>query len=116
MSVTISKFKPTPQNVSVGNTNVVISFDGVVSALVDNPISITLFVEPGSSVFIVDQGANVTSITWQAQFTLAWATYNKQITFNAVLQPGNPTAVSLRLEAMDSAGIKSTKNSFLIIH
>lgn len=115
MSATISKVSVNPSNVVSGNNPATLTYDACVDALADNMVDFVLYVEPNSSLFLLGPGgANVNSITWTKQLTTNWVTYTQQITLVGILTPAQAKAVSIRLEATDTHGNKSVKNTFVI--
>lgn len=115
MGVDVSKLKPTPGIVKNGRTNLTITFNGLVDDLSDNKVNLSFFVEPEQDLFIIDNsGERKKSVKWKESFKTVPASYSKQMILEVTGGTSAPASCSLRLEAIDSKGYRSSSNSFII--
>lgn len=117
MGVDVSKLKLEPMVLTEEETNATITFNALVDNLDDNEVRLTFFVEPNQPVFILDNNnERKKSVRWNDSFATSPASYSKQVLLFVEGGEGTASSCSIRIEAADSQGYRSSSNSFLIIN
>ncbi|CAC9975937.1 hypothetical protein [Flavobacterium panici] len=117
MGVDVSKLTPSPSVLQAGVTNVTMSFYGIVDAAEDNAVSLKLYVDPSLPVFFIEKGNQKKVLSIKKTISHSdLAIYTWNVDIEVVNASPEPVACSLRLEATDSKGYKSSTNSFFIYH
>jgi hypothetical protein len=117
MGIDVSKLRPTPSTLREGQTRVSLSYYAVVDGSGDNPVKLKLSVEPSQPVLFVKD--NETTKVLTNQITVSSESpqlYTWDVVIEVRHTPDKPTSCSLRLEATDAHGYKSSVNSFIIYH
>ncbi|NOT49762.1 MAG: hypothetical protein HOP10_00620 [Chitinophagaceae bacterium] len=115
MSLDVSVLKPDPGKIKKGVTSVKFTYNGIVSGVTDNKVTLELFLDPEAPIFIGDADGNLNkSIVYTQNFPSAIKSLSKTIAIT-VTQVTALRSCRLRLEARDSKGFRSACNSHIII-
>jgi hypothetical protein len=119
MGVDISKLTVSPESLSKGITSVTLQYYGVVYNSNDNPVSLKLLIEPLGPLSFIENGNRTKLLKSAKTFNInVPALYTWQIEIELLGKdiPPSPKSCSIRLEATDKHGYKSSTNSFIIYY
>ncbi|GAB3517614.1 hypothetical protein [Emticicia fontis] len=116
MGLDVNTLRAQPSVLPSGRTKVTMSYFGIIDNLIDNPVKLTLFIDPSVNAFFVRGQSNVKSISKQETFGTTPQTFLWNVEIDFPMPMPGPIACSLRLEAVDKAGNRSSTNSFIIFN
>ena len=102
MAVDLSELMPSPSRLRRGTTKVEMSYEVVVNSAADNPVSLTLHIDPKSPVFFIDEnGDRQKSITRRETINASALVYTWETEIEITETPPRPVSCNLRIAVTD---------------
>ncbi len=117
MSTLIFNVAATPDLVdsSVGEQEVEISWDAIMTAVSDNPVNIELNLHPDSPVFFIStNNQRVKTVVWQQNLKTDFHNYKETVVIRVTLAQAQTQVTKLRMDTRDSGGVMSSGITFLM--